>query len=154
MIQCYKTTAIQGVLVRSAVSGSKILAVSAIAVLLLLVNSLALLDTAPARAQEQYLDQYLGQYQIPDQHQTADQYAMEGLLANSIVYFPYGDGLTYSCAGGPPFIVDTMSAEGTEGNCALEQIGALPAGVVCDIPTTITFVHDMNQEELDGWSCQ
>jgi hypothetical protein len=140
--------------VRAAVAGSKILAVSAIAVLLLLVNSLALLDTAPARAQEQYLDQYLAQYQTSDQYQTANQYAMEGLLANSIVYFPYGDGLTYSCAGGPPFIVDNMSAEGTEGNCALEQIGALPAGVVCDIPTTITFVHDMNQEELDGWSCQ
>ena len=139
---------------RTAVAGSKILAVSAIALLLLLVNSLALLDTAPARAQEQYLDQYLDQYQTSDQYQTADQYATEGMPANSIVYFPYGDGLTYSCAGGPPFIVDNMSAEGTEGNCALEQIGALPAGVVCDIPTTITFVHDMNQEELDGWSCQ
>jgi hypothetical protein len=151
MIQRYKTTAKRGVLVRAAVADNKILALSAIAVLSVLVNSLALLDTAPARAQEQYPEQYPAQYQTSDQYQSAEQYAPESLPANSIVYFPYGNGLTYSCAGGPPFIVDTMSAEG---NCALEQIGGLPAGVVCDIPTTITFVHDMNQEELDGWSCQ
>jgi hypothetical protein len=151
MMQRCKTQQNREFSVRAAVAGSKILAVSAIALLLVLVNLLTLLDTAPAHAQDQYLDQYLGQYQTSDQYQMADQYAMQSLPANSIVYFPYGDGLTYSCAGGPPFIVDSMSPEG---NCALEQIGALPVGVVCDIPTTITFGHDMNQEELDGWSCE
>lgn len=123
---------------------SRILALSVILVLaILVVNSVSMLDTAPAQAQDQYSDQYLDQYQ--------DQYTIMSLPVASIVYFPYGNGLTYSCSGGPPFIVDPMSGEG---NCALQQIGALPEGVVCDIPTPIEFVHDMYPEVLDGWLCQ
>ncbi len=56
--------------------------------------------------------------------------------AESTVYFPYGNGGTYSCTGGPPFVFDSAGT----GNCSIEQIGG-PAGLVCDVPTTLTFVH-------------
>lgn len=121
------------------------------ALMILVVNSVSMLATTPAQAQDQYLTQYQDQYQIPIPDQTSDQYATGSLPAGSIVYFPYGNGITYSCSGGPPFIVDPMSGEG---NCTLEEIGALPAGVGCYISTPIEFVHDMHQEVLDGWLCQ
>lgn len=70
---------------------------------------------------------------------------------NSIVYFPDGNGVTYSCTGGPPFVVDPMSSEG---NCSVEQIGGLPAGLVCDVPTALTFVHDAHEAKLEGKLCQ
>jgi hypothetical protein len=50
--------------------------------------------------------------------------------ANSIVFFPGGNGITYSCTGGPPFISNH------------DSMGMM--GLVCDIPTTITIVHDMH----------
>jgi hypothetical protein len=70
--------------------------------------------------------------------------------ADSIVYFPYGNGATYSCEGGAPFVFDSAGT----GNCAVQQIGALPPGLVCDIPTTITFVHQGYQWVADARLCQ
>ena len=70
--------------------------------------------------------------------------------ANSIVYFPYGNGATYSCEGGASFVFDSAGT----GNCAVQQIGALPPGLVCDIPTTITFVHQGYQWVADARLCQ
>ena len=70
--------------------------------------------------------------------------------ADSIVYFPYGNGATYSCMGGAPFVFDSAGT----GNCTVQQIGALPAGLVCDIPTTITFVHEGHQWVADSSLCQ
>ncbi len=55
---------------------------------------------------------------------------------NTTVYFPYGNGATYSCAGGPPFVFDSSGT----GNCSVEQIGG-QAGLQCDIPTDLTFAH-------------
>jgi hypothetical protein len=77
--------------------------------------------------------------------------AMATSSENSLVLYPYGSGATYSCTGGPPFVVDPHSSEG---NCALEQIGAPPADVICDAPITIAFVHDMHKEVEDGMLCQ
>src|SRR5215207_11491235 len=74
----------------------------------------------------------------------------EAQEANSIVYFPYGNGATYSCMGGAPFVFDSAGT----GNCTVQQIGALPAGLVCDIPTTITFVHEGHQWVADSSLCQ
>ncbi len=56
----------------------------------------------------------------------------------ALVFFavPGGPGGTYSCTSGPPFVSDLDS---TQDNCTLYQTGA-PAGLVCDIPTTVTFV--------------
>ena len=70
--------------------------------------------------------------------------------ANSIVFLPYGNGATYSCNGGPPFIFDPHTGEG---NCAVEQIGR-PAGLVCEVPTTIRVVHGMHQAEVDAKLCR
>ena len=61
--------------------------------------------------------------------------------ADSIVFFPYGNGATYSCTGGPPFVFD---AAGT-GNCSVEQIGRGLTDPLCEVPTTITFVHQGNK---------
>ena len=72
--------------------------------------------------------------------------------ANSIVYFPFGNGATYSCSGGPPFV--SNGSDGSPGNCAIEQIGAPPVGLVCDISTTITFVHETHQATLDARLCR
>jgi hypothetical protein len=71
--------------------------------------------------------------------------------ANHIVYFPFGKGATYSCFGGPPFV--SNGSDNSPGNCAIERIGAPPVGLVCDIPTTITFVHEMHQATLDARLC-
>ncbi len=69
----------------------------------------------------------------------------------SIVSFPVrlGNGATYSCTGGAPFVVDE---DNSTGNCSIEQIGA-PAGLLCDIPTTLTFVHDKHQFAADANVC-
>ena len=72
----------------------------------------------------------------------------EAQEADSIVYFPYGNGVTYSCTGGPPFVFDSAGT----GNCSIEQIGS-PAGLVCDVPTTITFVHQGHQWVADTRLC-
>ncbi len=71
--------------------------------------------------------------------------------AHSIVFFPVtlGNGATYSCTGGPPFV---SNGDDSAGNCAVQQIGK-PADLVCDVPTTITFVHDMHQFVADGSLC-
>ena len=71
---------------------------------------------------------------------------------DSMVFFPVslGNGATYSCTGGPPFVFNGDDA--SMGNCTVQQIG-LPADVVCDAPTTITFVHDMRQFVADGNLC-
>ena len=68
----------------------------------------------------------------------------------STVFFPYGNGATYSCTGGASYVFD---AAGT-GNCTVQQIGALPAGLVCEVPTTITFMHHGNQWVADARLCQ
>ena len=75
---------------------------------------------------------------------------------DSVVYFPLGNGATYSCAGGPPFVVNNHhhSGDSSPGNCAIRQIGPPPVGLVCDIPTTITFTHEMYPWTTDVWLCQ
>ena len=77
--------------------------------------------------------------------------------ADPVVYFPLGNGATYSCAGGPPFVVDNHhrhhSGDSSPGNCAIEQIGPPPVGLVCDIPTPITFAHEMHPWTTDAWLC-
>jgi hypothetical protein len=71
---------------------------------------------------------------------------------DSIVFFPVplGNGATYSCTGGPPFVSD--GDDSTRGNCSVEQIGP-PADLICDVPITITFVHDMHQFVADASIC-
>jgi enhancing lycopene biosynthesis protein 2 len=69
---------------------------------------------------------------------------------DSIIFLPYGNGATYSCTGGAPFIFDPHSGEG---NCAVEQIGK-PAGLVCEVPTTVRIVHGTHQAEEDAKLCQ
>jgi LPXTG-motif cell wall-anchored protein len=74
---------------------------------------------------------------------------------DSVVYFPLGNGATYSCASGPPFVVDNHHHSGdSSGNCTIQQIGPPPVGLVCDIPTTITFTHEMYPWTTDVWLCQ
>lgn len=68
--------------------------------------------------------------------------------ADSIVYFPYGNGATYSCMGGPPFVFDSAGT----GNCSIEQIGS-PVGLLCEVPTTITFVHQGRRWVADAILC-
>ena len=70
--------------------------------------------------------------------------------ANSVVFFPAGNGATYSCTGGPPFVYNGHDL--SAGNCSFEHVGA-PAGFVCDVPTTITFVHDMHPEGQEARLC-
>ena len=67
---------------------------------------------------------------------------------DSIVYFPYGNGGTYSCTGGSPFVSDSAGT----GNCSIEQIGA-PSGLECDIPTTLTFRHEGHEWVSDASLC-
>jgi hypothetical protein len=71
--------------------------------------------------------------------------------ADSIVFFPVtlGNGATYSCTGGPPFV---FNGNDSSGNCAVQQIG-MPAELVCDVPTTITFMHEMHEFAADGSIC-
>lgn len=71
--------------------------------------------------------------------------------AGTTVFYPYGNGVTYSCTGGPPFVVDPKSSQA---NCATQQIGSPPPGAVCDVPTTITFMHDMRPDVENGKLCQ
>jgi hypothetical protein len=76
--------------------------------------------------------------------------------ADPIVYFPLGNGATYSCAGGPPFVVNDLHHSGgsSPGNCAIQQIGPPPVGLVCDVPATITFEHEMHPwTTTDAWLC-
>ncbi len=75
--------------------------------------------------------------------------AAQAQEADSIVYFPYGNGATYSCTGGAPYVFDSAGT----GNCSVEQIGALPAGLVCDVTTTLTFVHQGHQWVADAMLC-
>ena len=70
--------------------------------------------------------------------------------ANSIVFFPVQNGVTYSCTGGPPFVHHGHDA--SMGNCAVQHVGP-PAGLVCDVPTTITIMHDIEQLVVDGRLC-
>lgn len=72
--------------------------------------------------------------------------------AVSTVFFtvPGVNGATYSCTGGPPFVHNGDNA--SMGNCAVQQIGP-PAGLICDVPTAITFVHDMQQFVADASLC-
>src|SRR4051812_36993289 len=67
------------------------------------------------------------------------------------VFFPVrlGNGATYSCTGGPPFVVNE---DDSTGNCSVQQIGA-PTDLICDSPSTITFVHDRHQFVADGSLC-
>lgn len=78
--------------------------------------------------------------------------AMAESPTGSIVFFPValGNGATYDCTGGPPFIHDPASPDQ---NCPLQQVGA-PQGLVCDIPTNLTFVHDSYQYVADARLCQ
>jgi hypothetical protein len=77
--------------------------------------------------------------------------AMASSQEESIVFFPVpgGNGATYSCAGGPPFVFDPAST----GNCAVQRIGRAD-DLVCDVPTTITFVHDVHRYVADGSLCK
>jgi hypothetical protein len=70
---------------------------------------------------------------------------------DSIVFFPAGNGATYSCTDGPPFVHN--SDDPSMGNCTVEQVGP-PTGMVCDAPTTITLVHDMEQLVVEGNLCR
>jgi hypothetical protein len=70
--------------------------------------------------------------------------------ADSLVFFPGGNGVTYSCTGGPPFVFDPAPA--SRGNCTVEQIGG-PAGLVCDVPTPITILHEEAQFNAEGSRC-
>ena len=78
--------------------------------------------------------------------------AMAQTSEDSNVFFPVrlGNGGTYSCASGPPFIVD--EDDPSAGNCSFEQIGA-PNELACDVPTSITFVHDRQRFVAEGSLC-
>ncbi len=77
--------------------------------------------------------------------------------ADSLIFFavPGGSGGTYSCTSGPPFVSEPGSAQE---NCTPYQTGA-PAGLVCDIPTTVTFaptvpeVPEITQYDAQGRLC-
>ena len=77
--------------------------------------------------------------------------AMAWASEDPTIFFPVrlGNGGTYSCTGGPPFVVDE---DDSMGNCSVEQIGT-PSGLVCDAPATITFVHDRHRFVADGRLC-
>ena len=73
---------------------------------------------------------------------------------DSLVFFPVGNGATYSCTGGPPFIHSGHDASST-GNCTVRHVGPPPSGPAsCDVPTTITLVHDMHQDVEEGRLCR
>jgi|SRR5829696_9139877 len=69
--------------------------------------------------------------------------------AGSTVFFPYGNGATYSCVGGAPFVFDSAGT----GNCTVQQIGRL-TDPLCEIPTTIVFVHQGHRWTADARLCQ
>ena len=70
---------------------------------------------------------------------------------DSLVFFPAGNGATYSCTGGPPFVF--AHHPGSMGNCSVEQIGAPAANLTCDEPTAITFTHGTHEDVEDAWLC-
>jgi hypothetical protein len=70
--------------------------------------------------------------------------------ADSIVFFPYGNGAIYSCTGGPPFVFDSTGS----GNCSVEHLGRGLTAPLCEVPTTITFVHQGHQWVADAKLCQ
>jgi hypothetical protein len=71
--------------------------------------------------------------------------------ANTTVYYPYGNGITYSCNGGPPFV---HGSDFSPGNCSLQQIGTPPPGLACNVPTDITFRQDpVHPEDYSAWLC-
>ena len=71
---------------------------------------------------------------------------------DTVIYFPVtlGNGATYSCTGGPPFV---SSNDDSTGNCSVRQIGQ-PTDLVCDVPTNITFLHDHHEFVADGSLCR
>jgi hypothetical protein len=77
--------------------------------------------------------------------------AVAEMPADTKVFFPVtlGNGATYSCTGGAPFV---FNSDDSTGNCTVEQIGK-PADLVCDVPTPITFVHDLHQFDANGNLC-
>jgi len=81
-------------------------------------------------------------------------YTLPALATSSptdTVYYPYGNGMTYSCNGGPPFV---YSGSNSSGNCSLQQIGP-PSGLNCNVPTDITFTHDpQHPAAYGGQLCQ
>ena len=72
---------------------------------------------------------------------------------SSMVFFPValGNGATYSCTGGPPFVFD--GDDPSSGNCAVERIGK-PEELACDDPTSITFVHDLHEFAGEASLCK
>ncbi len=71
--------------------------------------------------------------------------------ADATVFFPYGNGATYSCTGGPPFV--HYGHDASMGNCAVQHV-LPPVGLVCDVPTTMMIVHDMGQLVFDASLCR
>jgi hypothetical protein len=72
---------------------------------------------------------------------------------SSTVFYPQGNGVTYSCTGGPPFIHSGHDA--STGNCTVRHVGPPSGGpAACDVPTTITLVHDMHQNVEEGRLCR
>jgi hypothetical protein len=66
--------------------------------------------------------------------------AMAASPTSFTVFDPIGtNGATYSCTGGPPFVFNEQDQ--TSGNCGVEHVGA-PGGLLCDVPTSLTLVHD------------
>jgi hypothetical protein len=53
-----------------------------------------------------------------------------------------GQGDTFSCTGAPPFNVPSPP-----GNCRFVGFGPSPAGLVCDIPTTVFFTSSPGRSE-------
>ncbi len=76
--------------------------------------------------------------------------AMAVSPTDSTIFYPKGNGVTYSCTGGPPFV--HHGHDDAMGNCTVQGVGP-PAGLICDVPTTITLVHDMRQDVEDSKLC-
>lgn len=78
--------------------------------------------------------------------------AMAASPADYTVFDPIGtNGATYTCTGGAPFVFN--GEDSTAGNCGVEHVGA-PGGLVCDVPTTLTLVHDGHQVNDAAKLCQ
>ena len=72
--------------------------------------------------------------------------AQNNPVADPLVFGPDptnpGQGDTFSCADGPPFTVPAPP-----GNCVFVNFGPPPAGLVCDIPTTVFFLSSPGRSE-------
>ena len=72
--------------------------------------------------------------------------AQNNPVADPLVFGPDpatpGQGDTFSCTGGPPFTVPAPP-----GNCVFVSFGPPPAGLVCDIPTTVFFLSSPGRSE-------